>query len=248
MLLSELPITNLSEFDWTNYFENNQKNLIELDFSAQDYITSEEKKLITKSIKAFQIGEGSSGLHLIKSAGIYATKTGDAEYQKSILWFIREENRHSNTLKKFMLHNEMSLGKSSGLDVCFRGLRRLFGLECQVIVLVTAEMIALSYYTALPNATNSKLLKDICKQMLNDELMHVVYQSYTLHKLARDRGDMHAKIVRKIRKILMNLTLTLVYLCYRKLFLAGDFTYKSLHSACKDYLRQSVEIERQGEI
>ncbi len=74
------------------------------------------------------------------------------------------------------------------IDNVFRHLRKMMGLECEVIILVTAEMIALSYYTALSNATKSELLKTICSQMLNDELKHVVLQSDTLFRISNRRN------------------------------------------------------------
>ena len=65
--------------------------------------------------------------------------------------------------------------KYSVLDSIFRRLRQVNGIRSEVTVLVTAEIIALSYYTALKNATKSSALKSICSQMLHDELPHVVF-------------------------------------------------------------------------
>ncbi len=54
------------------------------------------------------------------------------------------------------------------------------GLKGEVTVLVTAEMIALTYYDALAKSTDSPVLKSICEQMLHDELPHIMFQSHTL--------------------------------------------------------------------
>lgn len=83
-------------------------------------------------------------------------------------------------------------------------------------------MIALSYYTALANATNSKLLRTICVQMLNDELMHVVLQSDTLYRISKNRNQIVNNLVRLIRKCLMRCTVFVVWHQYKKLFRKGN--------------------------
>ena len=134
------------------------------------------------------------------------------------------------------------------IDKVFRVLRKLMGLECKVIVLVTAEMIALSYYTALSNATNSTLLKTICKQMLQDELKHVVFQSYTLHKISRKRNKILNTIVRAIRKGIMRITLQVVWIKYKKLFIKGGYSKKQFKTDSISYLNQSIQIEKSGKL
>lgn len=64
--LSKTGIKNLNKFDWLEYFEYNNANLLKLDFNNNNELSSEELELITPSIKSFQIGEGSDGKHLSK--------------------------------------------------------------------------------------------------------------------------------------------------------------------------------------
>ena len=64
--LEEAKIENLREFNWIEYFKYNNSHLLKLDFNKGNELTEEEKKPITPSIKAFQIGEGSEGKHLSK--------------------------------------------------------------------------------------------------------------------------------------------------------------------------------------
>lgn len=224
--LSETKINNLSQFNWVEYFEYNNNHLLKLDFSKNMELSYEETKLITSSIKAFQIGEGSEGKHLSKVVKIFAEKSNYLEYKQIMKWFILEENRHSQTLKKYMdIYNIEAVNKM-GIDNIFRVLRKLMGLECEIIVLVTAEMIALSYYTALAKVTHSELLQTICEQMLNDELRHVVLQSYTLHRISKNRNKFVNGIIRNIRRILMRGTCFVVWHKYKDLFEKGGYFYK----------------------
>lgn len=246
--LRETNIKNLEKFNWLEYFAYNNSHLLFLDFTNHSELTEEEKTLIAPSIRAFQIGEGSEGKHLMKAVEKFAEKTGYAEYPEIMKWFIREENRHSQTLKKFMEIYQIETANNIVIDNIFRTLRKMMGLECEVIVLVTAEMIALSYYTALANATNSKLLKTICEQMLNDELKHVVLQSDTLHRISKKRNKVSNAIIRGIRKILMRITLFVVWHRYKEVFLKGEYPYRKFKADCLAYLKQSIEIEKRGKI
>lgn len=246
--LSVTDISNLQEFDWIKYFEYNNANLLKLNFNNNNELSSEELELIKPSIKAFQIGEGSDGKHLSKVVKKFAIKTNYLRYEEIMKWFILEENRHSQTLKKYMDIYNIKTVKNMWIDNVFRVFRKLMGIECEIIVLVTAEMIALSYYTALSNATNSELLKTICKQMLNDELKHVVLQSDTLHRISEHRNNMINSVIRSTRIIIMKITYFIVWHKYKKLFINGEYPYKKFKKECLEYLQESIYIEKTGNI
>lgn len=246
--LSETGIKNLAEFDWIKYFKYNNANLLKLDFNLTGELTREELAIISPSIRAFQIGEGSEGKHLRMAVKKFADRTHDLEYDEIMKWFILEENRHSQTLKKYMDIYGIKTANRIWIDTIFRALRKLMGLECEVTVLVTAEMIALSYYTALSNATQSKLLKTICAQMLNDELKHVVLQSHTLHKISKHRKSMLNRIARTLRNVIMKITCFVVWHKYKTLFITGQYPYQRFRTDCLAYLNESIYIERNGTI
>lgn len=244
--LSETGIHNIKNFDWIGYFKYNNSHLIKLDYSLNDELTEEEKKLVFPSIKAFQIGEGSDGKHLSKTVKDFAERTNYHSFPEIMKWFIFEENRHSQTLKKYLDVYGTEVEQKLWIDNIFRFLRKLIGIECKVIVLVTAEMIALSYYDALSDSTNSKLLKNICEQMLNDELKHVVLQSDTLNRISLDRSKLVNNISRTIRKAMMSITSFIVWRKYKKVFEKGGYTKKLFKENCKFYLYESIAIEKTG--
>lgn len=234
--LSSLPIADLNTFDWVAYFENNHKHRLQIDFSEEPELTPEEKRQIFPSIQIFQKGEASEGTFLLHCAEHYARKHNAPEYFEAMKWFVREENWHSAYLKKYMDYHRIPVRPHSFLDDIFRILRKTGGLSSEVIVLVTAEMIALSYYRALGECTASPALKSICRQMLKDELPHIVFQSYTLYK--RKSGSLE----KLLRILLMEITMTVVWLSTKNVFRAGGYSYRRLASDCLGYLRQSIEI------
>lgn len=242
--LKETGIEDIKSFDWVEYFKYNNAHLIPLDYSLNNELNRGQKRLIFPSIKAFQIGEGSDGAHLTSVVKAFAEKTEYTEFPEIMRWFIVEENRHSQMLKAYLETYGEECEKSLWIDNIFRGLRKLMGIECEVIVLVTAEMIALSYYDALADATDSVLLKDICAQMLHDELMHIVLQSDTLNRISSGRAEFFNTISRAIRKILMSVTSSVVWKKYKDVFVKAGYTKKDFKENCKFYLNQSITIEK----
>lgn len=219
---------------WISYFKTNDRHRLNIDFSKEPPLTDFHRELITSSIRAFQKGEGSDGRHLMNAVEAYIQKHGTWEYREAMLWFIKEENWHSAYLKQFMDHHHIHSSKSSFLDQVFRKLRQAGGLKCEITVLVTAEMIALTYYDALAKSTDSPALKSICAQMLRDELPHIMFQSYTLSRLKKQPLD------NLIRIIIMEITLFFVWIQFHRVYRAGEYGFIRFLKENLGYLRQSV--------
>ena len=240
--LSNLQIDQLEDYDWTAYFSENAEKRLHVKFPKNEIFTEEERKLITPSIQMFQLGEASEGTHLLETVKDYVKRTGDEPYLDAMRLFIAEENRHSYYLRKFMEHYKIPLKSKNDLDSTFRNLRKVGGLKGEVIVLVTAEIIALSYYRALAECTGSRALKRICAQMLYDELRHIVFQSHALYKLGCNGAE------EAFRIFFMETVMDVVWLRMKNIFLAGGYSYRRLKRECMGYLRQSVFIARYGEV
>lgn len=143
-------------------------------------LAPEERDAIASSIAQFQLGESSEGHHLIARAQQWAATSGDHALVEALREFITEEQRHSRWLGVVMGQNGIPKLKSHWADDAFRGLRKLLNLEVAVTVLVSAEVIAVPYYTALRDATLCPLLRAICTRILEDEQEHLVFQGRTL--------------------------------------------------------------------
>lgn len=238
--LTNLHMTDIAHFDWVAYFEENHTHRLQIDFSKESELSKEEKELIFPSIRNFQKGEASEGWFLLKCAARFAKKNDMPEYLTAMEWFVREENWHSYYLKQYMDHHQVAACSDSALDGIFRFLRRTGGLRSEVIVLVTAEMIALSYYSALAECVESPALQSICAQMLYDELRHIVFQSYTLYKMKTN------SVERLLRILLMEVTMSVVWVFMSNVFRAGGYSFKRYAGDCLGYLKQSIEIEKRG--
>ncbi len=179
---------------WKKYFIANDRKRLQIDFSREKDLTEVEKKLIFPSIQAFQKGEASNGNFLMRVVEDFAYKNHEEDYIEAMRQFVKEENWHSAYLKKYMDYHDVQSKDSTFLDRCFRRLRQLGGIKCEITVLVTAEIIALTYYDALSRCTASPALKEICAQMLNDELPHIMFQSYTLSHIENGWFDQALRV------------------------------------------------------
>lgn len=133
-----------------------------------------------------------------------------------------------------MKHYNVRAAEKSFLDKCFRKLRKLGGLKCEITVLVTAEMLALTYYDALGRCVSSLALGSICGQMLHDELPHIMFQSYTLSHFRNNFAD------RLLRITLMEFTLLLVWAAFHKVYQAGSYSFIRYFRENMGYLQQSL--------
>lgn len=236
--------SRFQEFDydrWVSYFQSNDRQRLSVDCSGEPPLTPEQRQLIFPSLTSFQRGEQSEGTSLLRAAKQFAAEYGEESYPEAIYWFIKEENMHSGYLAQYMEQHNVKKRSANILDALFRKIRRQDGIRSEVTVLVTAEIIALSYYTALGNASDSQVLKQICRQMLHDELPHVVFQSYTLSHFEQGIGA----VVKRF--LFMKMSCLAVWLAYGNLFRAGGYSYLKLVTESMGYLWQSVRISRMRE-
>ncbi len=228
--------TGLSYDGWIKLFEQNDKNRLIINKNLLGTLSTKQKKLIAPSISAFQQGEKSEGNFLRKYADKFAEKYNENLFPKAIDWFIKEENFHSSYLSIFMYGEKITSRRKNWLDRIFTNIRRSASIESEIITLVTAEIVALTYYDLLASATDSTELKRICKQMIDDEMPHIVFQSYTISHF-KQTGFLKLR-----RKILMEITTVFVYIAFYDFFKKNSCTFTYFRSENIGYLDQSEEI------
>ncbi|MBP3965104.1 hypothetical protein [Paenibacillus lignilyticus] len=227
---------------WKHYFLQNQQNLRAIDWADSYRLTEAERACIRTSIQQFQLGESSEGKHLIHQAKRYAERTGHHDYYEAVTAFIREEQRHARDLARFMKGQQLPSIRGHWVDHVFRKLRQFAGLELSVMVLITAEIIAKVYYIALQRSTKSKMLQDLCDQILQDEEKHVEFQSETLYKLGEGRLSVVNRAYRLAHRVLLEGTLVVVWHQHRTVFQAGGYRFRDFLAACRQEFRLSGSI------
>ncbi len=152
--------------------------------------------------------------------------------------FVKEEQRHSLMLRRFMEKHDIDLTRKSWTDSVFRRLRKDMKYEVSITVLITAEIIALSYYKCLAKCTNSLVLKQICSKIDREEKKHVEYESQILRHIRQNKNWVTRKATYFLHAFLFSGTVLVVYFDHRKVVSRGEMGLKEFWNSCwLDYFR-----------
>jgi hypothetical protein len=128
--------------------------------------------------------------------------------------------------------------RSQYSDNIFRWLRRPFGFEIALRVLVTAELIAMTYYRALGAATRSKALHEICELLLADEEMHLRYQGEVLRWACTRHAWPGRAGIAAFHACLYLGAVLVVYAGHAAVLRAAGYGFARFFASCWDYYRR----------
>jgi rubrerythrin len=229
--------------DIKTYFQANHARFADLAWDDPHQLSLSQKRAISASLQTFQRGEGTGGDHLLA----LADQLGDADYAAAMRLFIQEEEGHAEMLGQFMDRQGIPRLKTHWLHEIFRGLGRPLGLVHMVRVILTAEVVATVYYKALFNATFSGLLQQICRRILLDEEMHLIYHCLAVRQLSPPRNWLSTWFWRQFYRGLMAGTALTVYVSYRRTLRAGGYGLVGFCAAIRtEYAR--VEAMQRGTV
>ncbi len=214
-----------SSLEWRRYYELNASELRNIPWHLGADLSEKEKEMISSSVQTFQLGESSEGRHLLKCAADHAQDHDDPQYLQAVRLFIKEEQRHAMDLGKFLKLNGIPLSKTAFTDSVFRKMRHLANLEQSIAVLLTAEIIAQVYYPALLKATQSKVLKSLCEQIISDEDQHVRFQAQRLIILRKNCPFPRVVLAHFLHRLLFWATCLAVWPGHAKVFKAAGLSF-----------------------
>lgn len=215
---------------WLDLFRSRRLRL--LPAAQERSLSPAERVLIARSIATFQLGESSEGTHLIAAARALARRAGTPELVELTTLFIREEQFHAAMLGALMDRNGIPRLRSQYSDRVFRVLRRPFGFDLALRVLVTAELIAMTYYRALAMVTGSAELKSICAQLLADEEIHLRYEQEVVSWAASRRGRALRLLAAGLHRCLLAAAVLVVYAGHGKVLRAAGFGFTQFWTSC----------------
>jgi hypothetical protein len=205
-------------------------------WERSDRLTPTERHLIGASLQQFQLGEGSDGGGLRRRAMKSVLAESDPDFVESVELFIREEQRHSHDLRRFLDREGIGRLEQHWVDGVFRRVRKLAGLELCLRTLVTAEIIAVPYYTALRGATRSPLLRAICEQILADEGDHLCYQAFQLMRLRASRRPCWPACEAVLWRLFLWGALAVVWREHGRVLAAGGYSWTRFRRECESQL------------
>ncbi len=218
---------------WVNYFEDNlQKKRINWQQSAT--VTKKELAPILNSLQAWQLGESSDGKNLLKASSSYAERIEDPFYIKAVKLFIKEEQKHGNNLGMYLDMIEQPRIKNDWGDSLFRKVRYLNNsMEWWTLAVISVECTAQIFYQSLKDATQCKLLKEICDDILIDEIPHIQFQQERLSVIFQSKNMFARKMSFHFYKYFFLATSIVVWMAHRKLFKAGGNDFRKYFKKMK---------------
>jgi hypothetical protein len=214
-----------SDRNWIQYFGANSADPL-LPWDDAYRLTGAERAVVLPSIQQFQLGENAQGRRLMERAQVLG-----CDYLEALRLFVREEQRHSAILGRFLTMQGAQCLRRHWVHSAFHAIRGLAGVELCMRVLATAEVVAIPYYTALREATGSPLLRAICGRILEEERAHLRFQSFTFARLGSGWVPVQ-QAVRELHRWFLVVTAILVWLEHRFVFLAGGYSIQRLLRQC----------------
>jgi len=212
---------------WINHFKANALEL-RVNWQIKPALTTTEIDTITSSLQAWQLGETSEGKHLIAAATRYAHKIGDLAYIDAVKLFIKEEQKHGNNLGLYLDAINVPRIKRDWGDSLFRKVRYYnTSMELWTLAVIVVESTAQIFYQALKDATECKLLKQICTDILIDEAYHITFQTERLAIIFNNKREFSRWWRVAAYKYFFIATSSLVWFAHRRLFKAGGNTFAS---------------------
>jgi hypothetical protein len=156
---------------WLEYFKFNGTHRHEIPWKIPMEVEPKLRVPLIRSLQRFQVGESGEGKHLRKQVAT----TNDPIYEATIDLFIKEEQEHARLMAEILKRLNAPLLQSHWSDACFVLLRRLFGLNQELLVLLVPEIIAKRYFRALRDGVGNKVLKAVFAQILHDEEGHLAF-------------------------------------------------------------------------
>jgi hypothetical protein len=207
--------------EWASHFGENLK-IARVDWDTKTLLTTAKRKIILKSLQAWQLDETSDGAHLLKAARRYADKTNDMMYPLAVELFIKEEQKHGNNLGIYLDRiGEKRIKKDWG-DSMFRKIRyHNNSMELWTLAVITVESTAQIFYQSLKDATGCPLLKQICTDILIDEAAHIEFQQQRMQTIYGTKNPLTRLVRYWLYKCFYYATISVVFFAHRKVFEAG---------------------------
>lgn len=134
-----------------------------------------DQHVLATSLATFQVGESGTGEHLLAAAA--EAETTD-RYRDALSMFVAEEQEHARLLSLVIAAIEHPLKPNHWTDRVFVFLRRIKSLRSEVLTLLVAELVALTYYSALRDGLPRAA--EVFGRIHDDEVRHVEFHADTL--------------------------------------------------------------------
>jgi hypothetical protein len=160
---------------WLNYYQQNPKTWTDPEWHVPSPLDPKTKRALALSLSHFQLGESGDGNFLFAQAKKQARD--DTNYHQALELFIAEEQAHACLLQQLVDRFGGKTIRHHWTHGLFRLVRRAFGLNFELQVLVIAELVGTAYYRLLHIRARDPVLAQVCDRILRDETRHIDFHA-----------------------------------------------------------------------
>lgn len=161
---------------WRTYYEANKLRPAPEVGETSELVDAESRRALARSLAIFQLGEAGEGriAHEIDRAGL---RSIDEDYRVALRHWVREEGRHGRILGTAV----RALGgkeetKNWTNDLLVFG-RRLLGVRLKLLVILTAEVVGVTFYGLIAAALASGQLRAALEHIVAEEEAHLRFHT-----------------------------------------------------------------------
>jgi len=173
---------------WTQYFLANRHRFTEPPLPVRCSTLPDSIRVpLARSLAIFQLGESGGGTRLMRYVRRVVGEDRLRGYEEAVRLFIEEEQYHARLLEKVVRHLGGTLLRKQWTNSVFRWLRNRFGVEFNIQILLTAELIAEAYYGALYRRCPELAVRICCRKILADEMRHLAFHAEFLRERLEEK-------------------------------------------------------------
>lgn len=218
---------------WAEWYQDYQGRQLTIPWDDPGRLPASLRGIVGPSVAQFELGESSEATSLKAKVARYVRRGGDRHYQTAMDWFIHEENRHARMLGRWMDIEGLPKLKAHPADWFFRQFRRWVPLRYSLMILVSAEMLAVGYYQALRDIGPSTILATISRQILLDEDRHLHFQAMAIRTLLGKAGNLRLRLERAFARLLLEAATDVLWFHHGRFFQEAGWRYGDLRACAQ---------------
>ncbi|WP_206170856.1 ferritin-like domain-containing protein [Phragmitibacter flavus] len=176
---------------WIEHFERNQFGFVEpVTVPGGSRLPELVRKPLARSLAVFQLGESGGGTRLMRYVRqTVAEEDGFTGYERAVQYFVAEEQNHARLLVNLVKYLGGDLIEKQWSNSVFRKIRHGLGLEFNLQILLTAELMAEVYYGLLYRRSGDEVVRVYCHKILSDEMRHLAFHAEFFRSRAEDWSE-----------------------------------------------------------
>ncbi|MBV9265310.1 MAG: hypothetical protein JO061_03990 [Acidobacteriaceae bacterium] len=221
------PSTVLNSYDWIERFYQRACRP-EVSWGAAKRLPYAERSAAARSLQEFARNENGSGEWVVDWAREIAARNGDRGFIWAFRLFLRDECRQGWLVNRLLDQLGMPHSRGSWVDFVLRMIGKLRMPSLYLHVLAGVEVVSRSYYRALGDATESDVIRQICKRLAEEQDAHVEFTAFAIPLMHPSRTRLAQSSIQAAHRAFVFAALLRVWLRHSPVFHKSGRTFRGV--------------------